>query len=136
MINSQILALIALGLASIFGLQGALKLAINHYTSEVAKSHTSCNKILLSKEAFFIKIPIAYLAVIFYIVLLVQIIILSNEEDIRLYWINFEIIFAVVTTFYYALIMFLKLQIICFGCLRIYLANIIMGASIIAYHLS
>ena len=136
MINSEIFALTALFLASIFGLQGALKLAINHYTSEVFKSHTSCNKILLSKEAFFIKIPIAYLAVIFYVVLIVQIIILSNEEDIHLYWINIEILFAVITTFYYALIMFFKLQIICFGCLRIYFANMLMGISIISYHFS
>ena len=136
MINSEIFTLIALGLASIFGLQGALKLAINHHTSEVSKSHTSCNRILLSKEAFFLKIPIAYLAVIFYVVLLVQIIFLSNEKDIHFYWINIEILFAVVTTFYYALIMFLKLKIICFGCLRIYLANLLMGVSIIAYHFS
>ena len=135
MIDSEIFALTALFLAAIFGLQGALKLAINHYTSEVFNSHTSCKKILLSKEAFFIKIPIAYLAVIFYVVLLVQIIILSNEEDIHLYWINIEILFAVLTTIYYALVMFVKLQIICLGCLRIYLANILMGASIIAYHL-
>ena len=136
MINSEIFFLISLGLTSIFGLQGALKLAINHHTSEASKNHTSCNKILLSKEAFFIKIPIAYLAVIFYIVLLVQIIILINEEDINLYWINIEIIFAVITTFYYALIMFFKLQIICFGCLRIYLANMLMGISITYYHFS
>ncbi len=136
MINSEIFTLIALGLASIFGLQGALKLAINHYTSKVSKNQTSCNKILLSKEAFFIKIPIAYLAVIFYVVLLLQIIILSNEEDIYLYWINIEILFAVVATFYYAFIMLLKLQIICFGCLRIYFANLLMGASIITYLLS
>jgi len=81
MINSEIYSLIALGIAIIFGLQGALKLAINHYTSELSKNRTSCNKILISKEAFFIKI-----------------------------------------------------QIICFGCLRIYFANILMGASIIAYH--
>ena len=134
MINSEIFALIAIGLSSIFGLQGALKLSINHYTLEVSKSSTSCNKILLSKEAFFIKIPISYLAVIYYVVLLLQLIILSIEEDFNLYWINIEILFAVVITFYYALIMFFKLQIICFSCLRIYLANIIMGASIIAYH--
>ena len=136
MINLEIFALIALCLAAIFGLQGALKLAINHYTLGVSKNHTSCNKILLSKEAFFLEIPVAYLAVIFYVVLLVQLIILSNEEDIHLYWINIEILFAVIITFYYALIMFLKLQIICFGCLRIYLANILMGASILAYHFS
>ena len=134
MINSEVYCLIALGIAIIFGLQGALKLAINHYTSELSKNRTSCNKILLSKEAFFIKIPIAYLAVIFYVALFLQLIRLSSQEDINLFWINIEILFAVVTTFYYAIIMFIKLQIICFGCLRIYFANILMGASIIAYH--
>ena len=132
--NSEILALIALGIAAIFGLIGALQLSINHPTSDENKQLTSCKKILSTKEAFFKNIPISYLAVIFYIVLLLQLIQLTKEEKIHLYWINIEIFFVVLSTIYYAFIMFLKLRIICFGCLRIYLANILMGASLLAYH--
>ena len=133
-INSEILTLIAIGIASIFGLQGALKLAIDHYNLDKNKFPSSCNKILLTKEAFFFKIPIAYLSVIFYVALLVQLFLIMNEEKINLYWINFEILFLVFITIYYALVMFIKLKLICLGCLRIYLANILIGISLIYYH--
>ena len=134
MTNSEILALIALGIAAIFGLQEALKLAIKHPTANQNKELTPCKKIFFTKEAFFVNIPISYLAVIFYIVLLIQLFQITNEDEIQLYWINIEILFAVFSTIYYAFIMFVKLRIICFGCLCIYFANILMGASLLVYH--
>ena len=131
--SSRILALIAIGIAAIFGLQGALKLAINHSSKE-KKQITPCKNILILKEAYFLSIPIAYLAVIFYVILIFQLILLTQEEEINLYWINIEILFSIFVSVYYAFIMFLKLQIICVGCFRIYLANFLMGASLMYYH--
>ena len=74
MINSEILLIIALGITSLFGLQGALKLAIKHLNADIYNEKKSCNKILISKEAFFFNIPIAYLATIFYFILILQLI--------------------------------------------------------------
>tara|TARA_Y100001970_G_C14156695_1_gene815999 strand:+ start:884 stop:1294 length:411 start_codon:yes stop_codon:yes gene_type:complete len=134
MIHSEILLLIALIILSIFGLQGAMKLSINHLIQYKFKNTRSCNKILLTKEAFFINIPIAYLAIIFYSILILQLIQLVNLEGKPFFWIYLEIILAFIATIYYAYIMILKLKIICIDCIRIYLANLLMGTSIIAYH--
>ena len=134
MINSESLLLITLVFTSLFGLQGALKLAITHLNKDIYNEKKICNKILISKEAFFFKIPIAYLAIIFYSLLILQLIKMSTEENIFFYWINIQIIFAVFATIYYAYVMILKLRTICYSCLRIYLANLLMAKLIFVYH--
>ena len=134
MINSETLLLIALGFTSLFGLQGALKLAIYHLNEDRYNKKKSCNKIFISKEAFIFNIPIAYLAIIFYVFLILQLIKMVNDEEVYFYWINIQILFAVFTTIYYAFVMILKLRIICYDCLRIYLANFIMAKLIFFYN--
>ena len=134
MITSETLLLIALGFSCIFGLQGALNLAIYHLNPDRMNEKKSCNKILISKEALFFKIPIAYIAIIFYVFLIIQLIKMINEEKIYFYWINIQILFAVFVTIYYAFVMILKLRIICYGCLRIYFANLLMATIILVYY--
>ena len=134
MINSETLLLITLVFTSLFGLQGALKLAITHLNKDIYNEKKFCNKILISKEAFFFKIPIAYFAIIFYVLLILQLIKMSTEEKIFFYWINIQILFAVFATIYYAYVMILKLRTICYSCVRIYLANLLMATLIFVYH--
>ena len=88
MISSEILLVIALGITSIFGLLGAVKLSINHSIKDELKYKKACNKILLRQEAYFVNIPIAYIAMIFYSILILQLIQLFNEKEIHFYWIN------------------------------------------------
>ena len=133
--DSAIFSLIAFGGAAIFGLQGALSLAVRHHQVRAHHPFSACNKVALSKEAQIAKIPVAYGAVIFYGFVLAQLLRNIYLEEIQLYWLNSAIVAAMMVTCYYAYIMFFKLRIICMGCLRIYLANLLMAAALSAYHL-
>jgi len=134
--DSAIFSLIALGGAALFGLQGALSLAVRH--GQVREHHpfSACNKVALAKEAQIAKIPVAYGAVIFYGLVLAQLLRSIYQEEIQLYWLNSAMVAVLLVTCYYAYIMFFKLRIVCMGCLRIYLANLLMAAALSAYHLN
>ena len=49
--DSAIFSLIAFGGAAIFGLQGALSLAVRHNQVRTHHQFSACNKVALSKEA-------------------------------------------------------------------------------------
>ena len=133
--DSAIFSLIAFGGAAIFGLQGALSLAVRHHQVRAHHPFSACNKVALSKEAQIAKIPVAYGAVIFYGFVLSQLLRNIYLEEIQLYWLNSAMVVAMLVTGYYAYIMFFKLRLVCMGCLRIYLANLLMAAALSAYHL-
>ena len=133
--DSAIFSLIAFGGAAIFGLQGALSLALRHKQVRDHHPFSACNKVALSKEAQIVKIPVAYVAVIFYGFVLAQLLRNIYLEEIQFYWLNFAMVAAMLVTCYYAYIMFFKLRLVCMGCLRIYLANLLMAAALSAYHL-
>jgi uncharacterized membrane protein len=133
--DSAIFSLIAFGGAAIFGLQGALSLAVRHHQVRAHHPYSACNKVALSKEAQIAKIPVAYGAVIFYGFVLSQLLRNIYLEEIQLYWLNSAMVAAMLVTCYYAYIMFFKLRLVCMGCLRIYLANLLMAAALSAYHL-
>ena len=133
--DSAIFSLIAFGGAAIFGLQGALSLAVQHYQARDHHTSSACNKVALSKEAQIAKIPVAYVSVIFYAFILAQLLRNIYREEIQLYWLNYAMVAAMLVTCYYAYILFFKLRIVCMGCLRIYLANLLMATALSAYHL-
>jgi uncharacterized membrane protein len=133
--DSAIFSLIAFGGAAIFGLQGALSLAVRHHQVRAHHPYSACNKVALSKEAQIAKIPVAYGAVIFYGFVLSQLLRNIYLEEIQFYWLNLAMVAAMLVTCYYAYIMFFKLRLVCMGCLRIYLANLLMAAALSAYHL-
>ena len=133
--DSAIFSLIAFGGAAIFGLQGALSLAVRHNQVRAHHPFSACNKVALSKEAQIAKIPVAYGAVIFYGFVLAQLLRNIYLEEIQLYWLNSAMVAAMLVTCYYAYIMLFKLRLVCMGCLRIYLANLLMAAALSAHHL-
>ena len=130
MIESQILSLTALGIAAIFGLQGAFSLSAKYYMEGNKTHNSSCNKIIFSKQAFFAKIPIAYFAIFFYTMVLFQLMQTFSQDKIEIFWIKYEIYLALLITFFYAYVMFFKLRVVCFGCIRIYLANVLMAIAL------
>ena len=132
--DEEKIPLIAIGFAAIFGLQSALILSAKHLLVNKSHQQSACKRILISKEALFANIPIPYLAVIFYSLVLLQLIQCIYSGEIHVFWINIEILFALLTTFYYAYVMIVKLRTICMGCISIYISNIIMAAALIAYH--
>jgi len=133
--DSAIFSLIALGGAAIFGLQGALSLAVRHHQVRNQHPFSACNKVALSKEAQVAKIPIAYGAVIFYGFVLVQLLRGIYIEEINLYLLNSAVVIALLVTCYYAYIMFFKLRLFCMGCMRIYVANLLMAVALSAYYM-
>ena len=133
--DSAIFSLIAFGGAAIFGLQGALSLAVRHHQVRAHHPFSACNKVALSKEAQIAKIPVAYGAVIFYGFVLAQLLRNIYLEEIQLYWLNSAMVAAMLVTCYYAYIMLFKLRLVCMGCLRIYLANLLMAVALSTYHL-
>ena len=135
MYDSAIFSLFAFGGAAIFGLQGALSLAVQHNQVRAHHLFSACNKVALSKEAQIAKIPVAYGAVIFYGFVLAQLLRNIYLEEIQLYWLNSAMVAAMLVTCYYAYVMLFKLRLVCMGCLRIYLANLLMAAALSAYHL-
>ena len=133
--DSSIFSLIALGGAAIFGLQGALSLAVRHHIVRDHHPLSACNIVALSKESRIANIPVAYGAVIFYGFVLTQLLRGIYLEDIQMFWLNSAMVASLLLTCYYAYVMFFKLRLVCMGCLRISLANLLMAAALLAYHL-
>ena len=129
------ISLIALAFAAIFGLQGALSLAIRHHLAEDHNPLSACNRIALSKEARILNVPVAYGAVMLYGFVLVILVRGIYLEELQIFWLNSVISMAMLVTCYYAFVMFFKLHLFCMGCIRIYLANLLMVAALSFYHL-
>ena len=133
MLDTSSISLIALGGAAIFGLQGALSLAVQHHLVRDHHQLSACDKVAHSKEALIANIPVAYGAVIFYGLVLFLLIRGIFLEEILLFWFNSGMVVTLLVTCYYAYVMFFRLKIVCMGCLRIYLANLMMAAALLAY---
>jgi len=129
------ISMIAFGVAAIFGLQGALNLAVQHHMAQGHDKQSACNKVVRSKEAYLANIPLAYGAVIFYGLVLFELLLVIFNDETQLFWLNSVMILVILVTCYYAFVMFFKLRIICMGCLRIYLANLLMAAALLTNHL-
>jgi uncharacterized membrane protein len=134
MLDSSLLSLIALGGAALFGLQGAVSLAIRHHIFRDYHRQSACDKVTRSKEAYISKFPAASAAVIFYCLVLYLLIRGFYQGEIHILLLNAAMIIALLATCYYAYQMFYRLRIICIGCLRVHLANLLMGSALLFYH--
>lgn len=126
--------LIALGGAAFFGLQGAITLAVRHALAVNHTRHSPCDRLVRMPEARLAGIPVAFGAVVFYLFVLVLLIrmLISSGDPMPL--LGPVIIVALLVTCYYAYILFFKLRILCMGCIRIYLANGLMGGALLGYY--
>ena len=135
MLDASIISLIALGGAALFGLQGSISLVVRHHLVRGLQQRSACDRFAHSKEANIANISVAYGAVIFYGLVLFLLLRGMNQPEIPLFWLNSAMITALIVTCYYAYVMFFKLRIICMGCLRIYLANLLMATALLSYQL-
>ena len=135
MLDASIISLIALGGAALFGLQGSISLAVRHHLVRELTKRSACDRVAHSKEAKIANLPVAYGAVIFYGCVLFLLFHGVNQPEIPLFWLNSAMVAAVLVTIYYAYVMFFRLKIVCMGCLRIYLSNLMMAAALLAYQL-
>ena len=132
--DSSFLSLIAVGGAALFGLHGAIGLAIKNHFLRINFLNSMCNRDSLSKDTNTSRFSAACAAVIFYSIVLFILIrgIFHNEINILL--LNTAIILALLASGYYAFKMLFRLHIICIGCIRVHLANLMMSSAMLFYN--
>ena len=118
-----------MGGSCVFGLQGSISLALRHRLAQDAPRMAKCDRVLRSPYANVAGIPIAYSAVVFYALVLLALIQVVQGALPRV-WLDGAIVVGLGVTCYYAFILFCRLRIVCAGCLRIYLANLMLGIAL------
>ena len=134
MTDSSFLSLVALGGAALFGLQGALGLAIKHHLFRNNIVNYDCEKFAVSKGTSTSIFPAACLAIIFYFMVLFVLISGVSKDEIQILLLNATTIMALLATFYYTFKMFFILHNFCIGCIRIHIANFIMSSALLFYN--
>ena len=132
MSDSSFLSLVAVGGAAIFGLHGALGLAIKQHFLRNTYFNTICDNISLLKGTSIFRAACA--AVIFYCMVLFILIRGIYQHEIHILLLNAAMILALLATGFYALKMFFRLPVICVGCIRVHLANLIMSSALMYYN--
>ena len=133
--DSSFLSLVALGGATLFGLHGALGLAIKHHFFRNNHLNSACGKFATSNESYTLIFPVAYAAVIFYCMVLFILIRGIYLDEIHVLLLNAAMIMALLATCYYAFKMFFRLRVICSGCIRVHLANLMMSSALLYYNI-
>ena len=132
--DSSFLSLVALGGAALFGLHGAVGLAIKHHFFRNNHLNSACDKVDISKETYTSIFPAACAAVIFYCMVLFILIRGIYQDEIQILLLNTAMIMALIATCYYAFKMFYRLRVICIGCIRVHLANLMMSSALLYYN--
>ena len=132
--DSSFLSLVAVGGAALFGLHGAVGLAIKHHFFRNNHLNSTCDKAAISKEAYTSIFPAACAAVIFYCMVLFILIRGIYQDEIHILLLNAAMIMALIATCYYAFKMFFRLRVICIGCIRVHLANLMMSSALLYYN--
>ena len=134
MSDSSFLSLVAVGGSAIFGLHGALGLAIKHHFLRNNYLNSPCDKVAKSKETYTSIFPAACAAIIFYCMVLFILVRGINQDETHILLLNTAMIIALLATFYYAFNMFFRFRIVCIGCIRVHMANLIMSFALLFYN--
>jgi len=132
--DSSFLSLVAVGGAALFGLHGAVGLAIKHHFLRNTYLNSTCDKVALLKRTYTSIFPAACTAVIFYCMVLFFLIRGIYQDEIHILLLNTAMIMALLATGFYAFKMFFRLRVICVGCIRVHLANLIMSSALLYYN--
>ena len=132
--DSTFLSLVAVGGAALFGLHGAVGLAIKHHFLRNIYLNSACDKVAMLKGTYTLIFPAACAAVIFYCMVLFILIRGIYQDEIHILLLNVAMIMALLATGYYAFKMFFRLRVICIGCIRVHLANLMMSSALLYYN--
>ena len=132
--DSSFLSLVAVGGAALFGLHGAVGLAIKHHFFRNTYLNSACDKVAMLKGTYTSIFPVACVAVIFYCMVLFILIRGIYLNEIHILLLNATMILAMLTTGFYAFKMFFRLRVICVGCIRVHLANLMMSSALLYYN--
>ena len=131
MMESTAISLIGLAVLALVGLQNSLMLAFRHKTY---RKDTACGRVVRSPYAVIGKIPVAYLAALFYGGILGQLIQMVQQERIEWLWISTGVALAIPVSGYYAYLLFYKLRLVCMACVRLHLINAFMALLLLGYY--
>ncbi len=132
MMEDLIVSLLGIGIFALLGLKSSLALLALH---RVQKNQGSpCYRVLRSPYAFVGKVPVVYFAVFFYAGVLGQLLQMFWNGTLVMEWIALGTVLAIVCSAYYAYILFFKLRLRCWGCIRIYFSNLMIGLFLISYY--
>ena len=132
--DSSFLSLIAVGGAALYGLHGALGLAIKNHFLRNNYLNSTCDGVSTSKEKDTSIFFVACAAVMFYCIVLFIIIRVIFHNEIHIFLLNAAMILALLTTIYFAVKLFFSLHNICIGCIRVHLANLLMASGMLFYN--
>ena len=132
--DSSFLSLFAVGGAALFGLHGAVGLAIKHHFLRNTYFNSACDKVAMLKGTYNSIFPAACAAVIFYCLVLFILIRGIYLNEIHILLLNTAIIMALLVTGFCAFKMIFRLRVICVGCIRVHLANLIMSSALLYYN--
>ena len=134
MLDSSLLSLVAVGGAALFGLHGAVGLAIKHHFLRKTYLNYACDKVAMLKGTYTVIFPAACAAVIFYCMVLFILIRGIYQDEINILLLNSAMIIALLATGFYVFKMFFRLRVICVGCIRVHLANLMMSSALLYYN--
>ena len=132
--DSSFLSLVAVGGAALFGLHGAVGLAIKHHFFRNTYLNSACDKVGMLKVTYTSIFPAACVAVTFYCMVLFILIRGIYLNEIHILLLNAAMIMALLATGYFSFKMFFRLRVICVGCIRIHLANLMMSSALLYYN--
>ena len=132
--DSSFLSLIAVGGAALFGLHGAVGLAIKHHLFRNTYLNSACDKVGMLNGIYTSIFPAACVAVTFYCMVLFILIRGIYLNEIYILLLNAAMIMALLATGFYAFKMFFRLRVICVGCIRVHLANLMMSSALLYYN--
>jgi len=134
MLDSSFFSLVAVGGAALFGLHGAVGLAVKHHFLRNTYFYSACDKVAMLKESYNSIFPAACTAVIFYCMMLFFLIRGIYQDEINILLLNSAMIMALLATGFNAFKMFFRLRVICVGCIRVHLANLMMSFALLYYN--
>ncbi|MBF0289378.1 MAG: hypothetical protein HQM14_16295 [SAR324 cluster bacterium] len=107
-------------------------LTMKHQT--LTRRNNPCNQVMQSQYAVIGKVPVAYIAALFYGGILGQLLHMFQAEKVTWLWISTGIIIAILVSCYYAYLLFYKLRLKCMACIRLYLINAMMAICLLGYY--
>ena len=132
--DSSFFSLVAVGGAALFGLHGAVGLAVKHHFFRNTYLNSPCDKVAMLKGTYTSIFPATCVAVIFYCMVLFILIRGIYQDEINILLLNAAMIMALLATCYYAFKMFFRLRVICIDCIRVHLANLMMSSALMYYN--
>ena len=127
MIYADMISLMLIGVAAIFGLQNSMAMAMRHHLFRNLSGKSPCDRLLGSPQAYIGPVPVAFFAAFYYLLLLGLLFNRLLGGEMILIWLSPLVLISLPVTAYYAWLLFFKLRIRCMVCVRIQVINVMIA---------